>query len=93
MKKMFEDGIKYEEMQDAKEKLNKEKALEEYRTALDALAESRRAVRESEKLAAKEPVATSKGPEQSDDVQGFQSAVIKLQKEKVEGQPLKLNKQ
>ena len=80
---MFDDGIKYEEMQDAKEKLNKEKALEEYRTALDTLAENRRAVRESEKIESKKPVATSKGPEQSEDVQGFQSTVQKLQKDKV----------
>ena len=72
---MFDDGIKYEEMQEAKEKMFKEKALEDYRRELDALAESRRAVRESEKLAAKEPVSTSKGPEQSDDIQGFQNTV------------------
>jgi len=32
MKKMFEDGIKYEEMQDLKEKLNKKKALEDFKS-------------------------------------------------------------
>jgi len=63
MKKMFEDGIKYEEMQDLKEKLNKKKALADFKSSLDTMAERRRTVRESEFRESKAPIATSKGPE------------------------------